>query len=157
MKKEPLYRKENTRALNYRHNVPGGEFRYERHTKKMQNFEGHKKSMKKKDRGLDYTPLFKFLLSKVGENWDKVYSEAVSRLDKQEPIFWMVAIHEDNKKNVVRIGENSQYSGLYVDNENLLQLVDPDITINDIYPSCSCCTYSFNGVPLTNKPKNLYV
>ena len=57
----------------------------------------------KQQRGLDYTPLFKFLLKKVGSNWDDVYSEAVSRLDRPDPIFWLVAINENQKKDYVRI------------------------------------------------------
>jgi len=48
----------------------------------------------RQQRGLDYTPLFFFLLSKIGQHWDEVYSEAISRLDRPDPIFWMVAQHE---------------------------------------------------------------
>lgn len=64
--------------------------------------------------GLDYTPLFRFLLSKVGQDWDAVYSEAVSRLDTPAPIFWMVAEHEADQEAVVRLGENAYFSGLLI-------------------------------------------
>ena len=33
-------------------------------------------------RGLDYTPLLHCMLSKVEQNWDAVYSEAHSRLNR---------------------------------------------------------------------------
>jgi hypothetical protein len=149
MKKDvkPLYRKVNTRARNVWHNF-GSDSKYDRNTKN-----GLKKSMKRGvERGLDYTPLFKFLLSKVGQKWDKVYSEAVSRLDKKEPIFWMVKEVDDpsdrsNDQRFFRV-ENSFYSKLFVDEAGILQKVDPTLSNEDFTPSCSCCTHSFNGKPL---------
>lgn len=54
--------------------------------------------------GRDYTPLFRFLLSKVGGDWDAIHAEAVSRLDTPEPIFWLVALNEADRKPYVRIG-----------------------------------------------------
>ena len=149
--KEPLYRKENKNVINCQSNR-GGEFRHSRNTKKMKNFEGDKMSMKnKKQRGLDYTPLFKFLLSKVGKDWDEVYKEAVNRLDKQEPIFWMVALHEHEKSEQIITGESTYWSGLYVDENKILQKVNPNLSINDIYPGCNCCTHTFNGKVVSNK------
>jgi hypothetical protein len=108
--KKPLWRKENKLALHYRGNT-GGEFRHSRHTKgdKKEGMGG------KKQRGVDYTPLFKFLLSKVGQNWDSVYSEAISRLDKKEPISWMVYTNPNAEmKDSFRAGD-SNYSCLFVD------------------------------------------
>ena len=103
-------------------------------------------SMHSKHRhGLDYTPLFKFLISRVGRNWDDVYSEAVARLDRPEPIFWMVAQCEEDKKPFVRLGESTYFSGLYIDEANELALVDPDLTVDEMEPSCACCTHTFNG------------
>ena len=96
-------------------------------------------------RGLDYTPLFKFLLSKVGNNWNEVFSEAKSRLDKQDPIFWMVALNEEEKKDCVRVGESTYFSGLFVDNNGVLQLVNPNLKAVDMKPFCDCCTHTFNG------------
>jgi hypothetical protein len=75
--KEPLYRKVNTRARGVRHNF-GGEYRWRRGDSE-DNRTGMARGVQ---RGLDYTPLFRFLLSRVGDDWDEVHSEAVSRLDK---------------------------------------------------------------------------
>lgn len=141
-RKEPLYRKVNTRARHIHHNF-GSEARYDRNTKKGMN-----KSMKKDvERGLDYTPLYRFLLSKVGKNWDEVHSEAVSRLDHEDPIYHLVARHEAEKKDSVRCGESAYYSGLYVDENNTLQKVNPDLKNEDFFPGCHCCTHTFNGTP----------
>lgn len=142
--KEPLYRKVNTRARGVAHHT-GGDFKYVRH-KKLETLEQVKGTMfGKKQRGLDYTPLFRFLLSKVGSNWDEVFSEAKSRLDKVEPIFWIVALQESQKKSYVRIGESSYFSGMYVDADNILQLVNPGLKASDLEPFCSCCTHTLNG------------
>lgn len=139
---KPLYRKVNTKARGCHHNV-GNDANRDRNTKKGMN-----KSMKKNDhRGLDYTPLYKFLLSKVGEDWDLVHSQAIKRLDSEEPIYHLVAINESSKKDYVQC-ENSFYSGLYVDSDNKLQKVNVNVSNEKLTPSCRCCTYSFNGVPL---------
>ena len=70
--KKPLYRKANTKAKGYRYNVgkEGSKFKYTRHSKK-DNRENVFGSMSGKKRGLDYTPLYMFLLSKVGKKWDE--------------------------------------------------------------------------------------
>lgn len=90
MKKEKskLYRKVNTRAFNVHHNF-GGDFNNTRNHKRETLEQTKGKMFGKKERGLDYTPLYRFLLAKVGSNWDEVFSEAKSRLDKTEPIFIM--------------------------------------------------------------------
>lgn len=103
----------------------------------------------KKRRGLDYTPLFMFLLSRIGKDWAKTYSEAVARLDRPDPIFWMVASSELDRKSVARIGENTYNSGLYVDENGRLAAVDPSITEHDVNPTCECCTHTFNGKRFT--------
>lgn len=144
-KKKLLYRKVNTRARGVSH-WKGGDAKYDRNTKK-----GLKKGMNQGvQRGLDYTPLFKFLLSKVGEDWDLVYKEAKSRLDKDEPIFWMVAKYENDMTDYVRIGDHAYYSKLYVDENNKLQKVNSNFNMNNLY-TCSCCTWTFNGKVITNK------
>ncbi|WP_235213420.1 hypothetical protein [Amycolatopsis sp. MJM2582] len=56
-------------------------------------------------RGLDYTPLFRFLLGKVGADWDEVYNEAAARLDSPDPIHWLVARQPHERRDRVRIGE----------------------------------------------------
>lgn len=143
-RKEPLYRKVNTQTHGVHHET-GGNYRTER--KAAAHSEASRGSMHgKRKRGLDYTPLFKFLLSKVGSEWDSIYSEAVDRLDRPDPIFWLVARHESERLEIVRIGESSYYSGLYVDDAGILRVVNPDLRPEDLTPSCSCCTHTFNGV-----------
>ncbi|WP_299929400.1 hypothetical protein [uncultured Pelagimonas sp.] len=144
--KSPLYRKVNTRTHGVHHGS-GLRAADERGTKP-----GAQKSMRSGQRhGLDYTPLFRFLLSRVGTPWDSVYAEAVSRLDKPEPIFWLVAEHPEDRRDVVRTGESSYYNGLFVDGGGLLAIVDPTITIERITPQCPCCTHSFNGKTVPRK------
>ena len=153
-RKEPLYRKVNTRARGVYHRK-GGDFRHQRNSKReAQSIEdevargtmhGHKR------RGLDYTPLFRFLLSRVGEDWAAVHSEAVGRLDREEPIYWLVARTEAERRAYVIIGESSYFSGLYVNDEGRLAKVAPDLRNEDLRPWCPCCTYTFNGVPLVRK------
>lgn len=146
--KEPLYRRENTRTHGVHHG--GGAYRHSRHSKVEAESDARNGSMRSKQRhGLDYTPLFRFLLSKVGEDWSDTYSEAVTRLDRSEPIFWMVATSKKDGRPYVRIGESTYYSGLYVDENNRLARVDPNLTVDDMTPSCGCCTHTFNGKPFT--------
>ncbi|OJX32093.1 MAG: hypothetical protein BGO86_07885 [Chryseobacterium sp. 36-9] len=141
--KSKLFRKVNTTTFNVHHNF-GGDFKNTRHKKETLKLIKGKMSGKK-ERGLDYTPLYRFLLSKVGSDWDEVFSEAKSRLDKSEPIFWMVALIEENKKDFIRVGESSYFSGLYVDYNGILQLTNPQLTAKDMKPYCNCCTHTFNG------------
>lgn len=142
--KSRLYRKVNTRARGVHHNF-GGDFKRTRNVKKesLQQVKGTMYGSK--ERGLDYTPLFRFLLSKVGSTWDEVYSEAKARLDKPDPIFWIVALQESEKKDYVRVGESSYFSGLYVDDDGTLQITNPGLRAVDMTPFCSCCTHTFNG------------
>ncbi len=147
MKKEikPLYRKEADARNNHHHK--GGDAKYDRNTKK-----GLSKNMKKDvQRGLDYTPLYKFLLSKVGQDWDTIHSEAVSRLDKEEPIYHIVSVNELVKREYAICGESSYYSHLYVDENNLLQKVNPNLNHTSLHPACNCCTHTFNGIPFVKK------
>lgn len=142
---KPLYRKINWRARNAHRNSPTGEFRYERNTKKMKKFEGNFQTMhSKRQHGYDYTPLYMFLLSKVGEKWDDVYSEAVSRLNDEKPIYHMVDInYEPGNYEIVRISESSYYSMLKVDENGILVKVNPNLKL--FKPVFNCCTYTFNG------------
>lgn len=147
--KSVLYRKVNTTAHGAHHGR-GGAFSDERNTKQQAGSVGTRQSMHgKRQRGLDYTPLFKFLLSKVGMRWDDVYAEAVSRLDRAEPIFWLVALHEQERNPFVRVGESSYYSGMYVDSAGILQVVDPSVSASSLIPDCKCCTHTFNGLRFT--------
>ncbi len=142
--KSKLYRKVNTKTFNVHHNF-GSDFKNTRNKKKETLEQTKGKMSGKTERGLDYTPLFRFLLSKVGENWDDIFSEAKSRLDKTDPIFWMVALREEDKKDYIRIGESSYFSGLHVDENGVLQLCNADLKAVDMKPFCDCCTHTFNG------------
>ncbi|WP_447768369.1 hypothetical protein [Sphingobacterium faecium] len=142
--KSKLYKKVNTRTFNVHHNF-GGDYRDTRHSNKETLEQAKGKMSAKKERGLDYTPLYRFLISKVGSDWNEVFSEAKSRLDKAEPIFAVVALKEDEKQDFVRIGESSYFSALYVDHNNILQLSNPNLKAKDMKPFCLCCTHTFNG------------
>ena len=134
----------NTRARGVRHNF-GGDFKDVRN-KKRDSLEQSKGSMHgKKERGVDYTPLFRFLLSKVGAEWNEVFKEAKSRLDKEEPIYWLVKLNKGEKEDYVRIGESTYFSGLYVDDMGILQLTNPELTAKEMTPFCDCCTHTLNG------------
>lgn len=147
--KPPLYRKVNTTAHGV-HHCHGGDFRDDRITSTPSEIDGTRQSMHgRHQRGLDYTPLFKFLLSRVGQEWNHVYSEAVARLDRTAPIFWLVALQEHERRRYVPVGESSYYSGMYVDAEGLLQVVDPTLGPSSLVPLCKCCTHTFNGKRFT--------
>lgn len=151
-RKEPLYRKVNTRARGVRHRT-GGDYRHERHTKAAVAGTNRGTMHGAHRRGLDYTPLFRFLLSKVGSPWDAVYSEAVARLDQPEPIFWLVARTELERQAVVHMGESTHYTGLYVDDDGVLRVVDPDLRPEHLTPYCACCTHTLNGVPFSRSAR----
>lgn len=96
--------------------------------------------------GYDYTPLFKFLLSKVGSDWDKIYAEAKARLNDPEPIFWMVALQESERRSIVRLGDSTYYSGLFVDDDGILAIVNPNIGSSELPDPHRGETISFNGL-----------
>ncbi|WP_426956840.1 hypothetical protein [Muricoccus radiodurans] len=146
-RKESLYRRVNTRTHGVRHDR-GGEYRWSRRREDR----AHSGAMAHgTHRGLDYTPLFRLLLSRIGTDWDAAYREAVSRLDRPDPIFWLVARSEEERKPIVRAGESSYYSGLYVDEDGKLAAVDPTLRVEQMTPDCACCTHTFNGVPFSRK------
>lgn len=146
MRKEKLFRKVNTGTHGVHHDS-GGNYRWERNTKaEMRNEKAQGPMHSRRRNGRDYTPLFKFLLSRVGRDWNEIYSEAVARLDDPAPIFWIVARCEAEERPYVRIGESTYYSGLTIDAANRLALVAPDFSIDDLKPRCTCCTHTFNGI-----------
>lgn len=143
----PLYRRVNTRARGVHHDF-GGDYRHRRHREQVDD-RPRGPMHGKQHRGRDYTPLFRFLLARIGEDWDAVYSQAVARLDRPDPIFWIVALRKSDGEDYVRIGESSYYSGLYVDEANRLRKVNPGLRVEHLRPSCACCTHTFNGVRFT--------
>lgn len=88
-------------------------------------------------------------MSKVGQNWDEVHSEAVARLDDAGPIFWMVALGPEARRRFFRSGDNSYFSGLYVTDDNRLAMVDPDLTPHGLRPDCGCCIHTRSGKSFT--------
>lgn len=150
--KEPLYRKVNSKARGCRHNS-GSQAKYERHTKNGMN-----RSMKKgKERGLDYTPLYKFLLSKVGQPWNEVYREAKSRILDESKIWNMVnknavnSVGPNHYGNYFRYGESSYFSTLMIDQAGILVFINPNLRVEMFEPTCPCCTHSFNGKTFVKK------
>lgn len=149
-KKKLLYRKVNTRARGVHHRT-GGDYRHDRNTKAEKDSPATRGTMHGKvRRGLDYTPLFRFLLSKVGQPWDEVHSEAVARLDDPAPISWMVATGPGDPMHDIFRTENAYYSRLCVDDAGRLAFINPDLRNEDVTPSCRCCTHTFNGKILVN-------
>lgn len=145
---EPLYRKVNTKARGVRH-YSGSDYKHTRGAKN-QDLVKMKSNVK---RGLDYTPLFKFLLKHVGSNWDEVFSKASNRLDDPKMVYHMVALNKEEGVDYFRGGDCSNFSGLYVDKNGLLQKVNPEIDHTSYSPSCACCTHTFNGILLSQKCK----
>ncbi|EOE2409021.1 hypothetical protein ACKEMB_004799 [Klebsiella pneumoniae] len=124
-KSRKLYRSDNTTTRHYSIN-PGGEYRWGRNRKKaVDELLAKRETMHgRQKRGRDYTPLFYFLVKQIGQPWDKVFSEVCGRLDTTEPVFWLVALHEHQKRDLVRIGDSSFYPGLFVDGNGILQQVN---------------------------------
>lgn len=106
----------------------------------------------------DYTPLYKFLLKKDGADWDEVWKECNERLNTIEPVFRMVVNinnhgvrcqHHDNwwgnhilDEDVLFEFEDCKYlkyfhdgaagtyySTMYVDENNILRICDPDYIV----------------------------
>lgn len=146
-RKKPLYRKVNTTARGVRHKF-GGDHRDERAEVTPT---GMKKGVR---RGLDYTPLYRFLLSRVGSPWSEVQSEAVSRLDEESPLYDLVSLEKKNAREYVRVGESSYFSGLFVDKDGILRILNPDIDETSLKPFCKCCTHTFNGKVFTQRYGN---
>ena len=142
--KEKLYRKVNTRTHGVQHGC-GGKAKWDRNAKAQSDTP--RRTMRSGLRhGRDYTPLFRFLLSRVGQPWRDVHSEAVSRLDEASPIEMIVT-----PSPLIRYGESSYFSGLRVDDAGLLQLVAPEIVNEALWPVCPCCTHTFNGRRFVNR------
>lgn len=143
---KPLYRKVNTRTHNVHHAQTAIDASWLRGKKPSARNEKAQKTIKQGVRhGLDYTPLFKFLLKKVGEPWSKVHQEATARILSEEPLWWMVARPGTEERRVIRTGESSYWSGLRLNADGILERVDPLLRLEDLHPNCPCCTHTFNG------------
>lgn len=144
-----LYRSVNTTTRHHSNN-PGAEYRWERNRKKVgDELLAMRETMHgRQNRGRDYTPLFYFLIKHIGEPWDDIFSEVCGRLDTTEPVFWLVALHEHQQRELVRIGDSSFFPGLFVDEKGILQQVNPAITGKDVPVTCRCCTHTYMGEPV---------
>lgn len=142
----PLYRRVNTRTHGVRHGW-GGAYRWSRHARREDR--AARGAMPSHRHGLDYTPLFRFLLARVGDDFTDIHREAVARLDRPDPIFWIVARSEAERQRFVRVSENTYWSGLFVDADNRLARVDPSLGVEAMEPSCACCTHTLDGVRFT--------
>ncbi len=158
--KPKLYRKHNKRVIASRcHFEEQKEFRHQRNTKEFKNSEKMRGSMHStRQLGVDFTPLYRFLHSKVGHKWDDVQSEALSRLDEHgmEGIEHAVDIVPEAgypPGGFFRVGESSYWSSMYVDENGFLQFVDPEERPKI---QCLCCTHTFNGVPMKLVAENYW-
>lgn len=151
VKKKKLFRSENKithngipRDLNYRS-------RWKRHSK-----EGMSPRMGGShiNHNLDYTPLFQFLLSKDGKPWNEIWKECLERVDRPDPILWMVQGIRinglpDNKpgeyKKCFRYGEGTYFSTMYVDDSGILRIVDKDYVCGPSYEEERRWGETFNG------------
>lgn len=159
--KKPLYRKINRTPVTDM--WKGGEYRWDRAKHKKSDLKFEK--MIKRGKGYsdyDYAPLYYFLLSKVGQDWTAIHSEAVSRLpnikDGKEHV-WDIVFrpyeYTGNPKDMcpyTRYGDDSYYSTLYIDENNILRKVDPDFHVEKLnnYYLWGRGTPTFNGKRIMN-------
>lgn len=126
---EKLYRKANKTSLSTKYYVrTGGDYRHERNKKIDGDETPFKTKMVSKKLDRDYTPLFRFLISKVGQKADDVLSVAKKRSDYRfnEVIGW---IFETDKRSVVggstkthfRYKQNTEIPYLKIDEDGLIQ------------------------------------
>ena len=148
-RKAPLYRKVNTTAHGV-HHARGGNYRDQRNSKARGCSELPREGGPgRRGRALYHPSFFNCLLAPGGRLWLAVLGAGGRRLPPPDPIFWLVALHEHQRRPYVLIGESSYFSGMYVDADGLLQLVDPSMGPSSLVPLCRCCTHTFNGLPFT--------
>ena len=100
----------------------------------------------------DYKPLLHYLLSKVGCDWTIILNNVRPRINNIEVLDWFVEdSYEKCVSKVTRVGEKSYFPTMYVDEHRKLQIYAPEITIDDLAPSCKCCTHTFKGEEFTVK------
>ena len=168
--KKPLFRPENKTTIQTKYYIRrGGKHKHTRNTKEFKSFDGNRWKMHSKGNlGLDYTPLYNFLISSVGKNFDEVYAEACERMsglghNYKEEIFYCVEKNTyiengnvyDSKGELVsciwRSGESSYHDKMFIDDNGVLRLVrefniDKN-TDSDLKLGCACHTHSVNGQP----------
>ncbi len=110
--------------------LAGGEYKWKR-AKIKKDPDIYHVPMRSVKCGRDYTPLYRFLMSKEGYNFDEVYSEAVSRVDNKMRIFDI--IKTASAFPVVRIGDGTYYHTMYIDKDKILKFVDKSFSIQKYF------------------------
>ncbi len=100
--KKPLYQKVNPTAHGVYHHI-GGNFSEARNQTNSIDAPMSQSLRKGARRGLGDTPLFRFLLSRVGRHWNGTFSVAVGRFDQNATTFWLVALREEDAQDYVRL------------------------------------------------------
>ena len=163
-----LYTKlnKNTRLYEYYYTTTKNRYRYNRHSKDMDK--ANKKSHKNNtncsySRIYDYSPLYKFLLKNVGNNWSEIFRVCQSKLNDMEPITKMVinvntrglVIDNVDIKNInqytpyFKSGPNTCFSTLYVDENNIIQYVDKLFEIKKSHYFNETLTFNGHIKPLS--------
>ena len=133
-----LYRKVNTRARGVHHRS-GGDFARHRNAKRARNESSMHAGQR---RGLDYTRCFASCSPGSVRTGTRCFrrrlpgSTKPSRYSGSSP----------DTPTSRRVGEGTDYSGLYIDDDNPLAVVDPGVTPQTMTPLCDCCTHTLNGV-----------
>lgn len=161
--KKPLYRKVNRNCM---HSYDRKKIRYkwQRHSKlekqMIEESVSHGKMHKRPDafnvRKYDYTPLLMYLLNSVGKDVDKVFSEVCKRVDNDGRDVFNLMVSRKPKEELndyFRYGEGSYYSQLYVDDENKIQKVNPNLSNYSPHYGRSWGE-SLNGKPLSLQGNN---
>lgn len=160
---KPLYRKVNRKCLHC-YDTKSKHYRWQRNTKKekklLEDSISHGKMHKRPSmflgRKYDYTPMLMYVLNRVGEDVDKVYSDVCKRIEGEGKVLFNKMVSRKPKetlKDYFRYGEGSYYSQLYVDDENKIQKVNPNLS--NISPHYgSEWGESLNGKPLSLQGNN---
>lgn len=125
----------------YKNRVRYGKIRYERNSKRFKSFEGCFLPMGKVNKGLSVILLERFLDSKIGCEWDAVYSEICIKFGKKivkqhlakkihwfitvEPILIKDMLYAQTPSGLEPLGNLRNYSGkrkcLYVESGTIKQ------------------------------------
>jgi hypothetical protein len=154
---KPLYRKENKRSLRTSYYVKtGGEARWYRNSKQeKEDIENEvtRQKIPKKKLDMDFSPFYNYLVSNVGSNADEVFRNAVPRMPDVATTkqCWDYMFGKDSGE-IHRMGENSYWSALYVDDEGLIQKIDPLAQPPREHYCYPGWTIGFNGKTLKINP-----
>lgn len=160
---KPLYRKVNRKCLHC-YDAKASHYRWQRNTKKenklIEDSVSHGKMHKRPSiftsHKYDYTPMIMYVLNRVGEDFDKVYSDVCKRIEGEGKVLFNKMVSKKPKEELndyFRYGEGSYYSQLYVDDENKIQKINPNLS--NISPHYgSEWGESLNGKPLSLQGNN---